>query len=187
MSKKYSSMLLGGMLTMMIVSVLLMSDSVIAGIFVGADAVAGITQVTPLYSMAAFFGSLFSIGIPILYSKAMGKFRKKEADHVFGMGILMSAAAGAVLFVLYTIFGNLFLGGGDSAGAVFREAQAYLGWMRFSVLVLPMQMFISEMVYTDGDETISAIGNIVQGAGNIAASALLARVMGVSGIGLASS
>lgn len=53
MSKKFYSMLLGGTLTMMVVSVLLMSDSVIAGALIGADAVAGITLVTPLYSLAA--------------------------------------------------------------------------------------------------------------------------------------
>ena len=47
---------------MMLVSVLLMADTVVAGTFVGADAVAGITLVTPLYSVAAFFGSVFSWG-----------------------------------------------------------------------------------------------------------------------------
>ena len=171
---------------MMIVSVLLMSDSIIAGIFLGSDAVAGITQVTPLYSMTAFFGSLFSIGIPILYSNEVGKFRKEEADRIFGFGFLLSVAAGILLFAVTTIFGNLFLDNQDAASKVFQEANAYLRWMRFSILVLPLQMFISEMVYADGDETISTLGNIVQGAGNIAASAMLAGVMGVGGIGLAS-
>lgn len=49
-----------------------MSDSVIAGAVVGSDAVAGITLVTPLYSLAVFFGSVISIGIPLLYSTEMG-------------------------------------------------------------------------------------------------------------------
>ena len=48
MSEKYMSMLLGGTLTMMVVSALLMSDSVIAGAVIGSHAVAGITLVTPL-------------------------------------------------------------------------------------------------------------------------------------------
>ena len=45
MSKKYFSMLLGGTLTYMVVSLLLMSDSVIAGVVIGSDAVAGVTLV----------------------------------------------------------------------------------------------------------------------------------------------
>ena len=61
MSKKYFSMLLGGTLTMMVASVMLMSDSFIAGAVIGSEAVAGITLVTPLYSFAVFFGSIISI------------------------------------------------------------------------------------------------------------------------------
>lgn len=57
---------------MMVVSVLLMSDSVIAGTVIGSDAVAGITLVTPIYSLAAFFGAVFSLGVPIVYSTEMG-------------------------------------------------------------------------------------------------------------------
>ena len=78
MSQKYYSMLFGGTLTMMVVSALLMSDSIIAGMVVGSDAVAGITLVTPIYSLAAFFSSLFSLGIPIIYSTEMGASIKRK-------------------------------------------------------------------------------------------------------------
>ena len=72
MSKKYYSMLLGGTLTMMVVSILLMSDSIVAGAVIGPDAVAAITLVTPLYALGAFFGSVISMGVPILYTTEMG-------------------------------------------------------------------------------------------------------------------
>ena len=84
MVRKFYTMLLGGTLTMIVVSVLLMSDSIIAGAFLGSDAVAGITLVTPLYALSAFFGSVFSLGVPILYSSEMGKFRKQDANRIFG-------------------------------------------------------------------------------------------------------
>ena len=105
MSKKFYSMLLGGTLTMMVVSIMLMSDSIIAGAVIGSDAVAGVTLVTPLYSLAAFFGSLISLGVPILYTTEMGKFNKKRADQVFGLGVLMSIVVGIVLFILTSLFG----------------------------------------------------------------------------------
>ena len=90
MSKKFLSMLLGGTLTMMIISMLLMSDQIIAGFMIGSKSVAGITLVTPLYSLAAFFGSVICKGVPVLYSAEMGKFNKERADHVFGLGVFMS-------------------------------------------------------------------------------------------------
>ncbi len=57
---------------------MLMSDSLIAGFFIGSDAVAGITLVTPLYSVAAFFSMVISLAVPILYSSKMGMFQKRR-------------------------------------------------------------------------------------------------------------
>ena len=46
-----------------------MSDSFIAGIKLGENAVIGVNLVLPVYSFAIFFALLFSLGVPILYSK----------------------------------------------------------------------------------------------------------------------
>ena len=186
MSKKFSSMLLGGTLTMMVVSIMLMSDSMIAGIVIGSDAVAGVTLVTPLYSLAAFFGSLISLGVPILYTTEMGKFRKKEADQVFGLGVLLSTVVGIVLFALTSMFGDLYLHSYSPSDAILLQAKGYLFWIRFTILVLPLQTLMGAVVYSDGDETISTIASAVQGLGNIAFSIILSRTMGIQGIGLAS-
>ena len=186
MSKKYYSMLLGGTLTMMVVSILLMSDSVIAGAVIGSDAVAGVTLVTPLYSLAAFFGSVFSLGVPILYTTEMGKFNKERADQAFGLGVLMCLVVGVVLFLGTSLFGDLYLRSSAPPEGVLEQARGYLFWMRFTILVLPMQTLIGAAVYSDGDENISTVANAVQGVGNIVCSIVFSRFMGIRGIGLAS-
>lgn len=186
MSHKFFTMLLGGTMTMMILSLLLISDSVIAGIVIGSDAVAGVTLVFPIYSLAAFFGSVFSLGIPIKYSEEMGRFKKQEADRAFGLGILMAISVGILLFLLTVMFGDIYLKSSSPMPEVLTQARGYLFWMRFTILLMPMQMLISSMVYNDGDETLSSIANSVQAIGNIAASVILSRVMGILGIALAS-
>lgn len=186
MANKFYSMLLGGTLTMMVVSVLLMSDSIIAGAVIGSNAVAGITLVTPIYSLSAFVATVFSLGIPIIYSREMGEFNKKEADKAFGFGLVMCITGGMVLFLLVNFFGDIFLKSSNPTNAVLNEAKGYLSWMRFTILLLPLQALIAEMVYNDGDETLSTVANLVQGLGNIAASVILSKKMGISGIGLAS-
>ena len=186
MSGKFFSMLLGGTLTMLVVSVLLMSDSVIAGIFIGADAVAGVTLVTPMYSLAAFFGSVFALGVPIVYSERMGKFNKRGADLVFGFGLLMSIIVGVALFLLVLLFGDMYLQSSHPLEAALAEARGYLRWMRFTILLFPLYNFMLEAVYSDGDETMCTIASVVQGVGNIAVSILLSRFIGIRGIGLAS-
>ena len=186
MSKKFYSMLLGGTLTMMVVSALLMSDSVIAGAVVGPDAVAGVTLVTPLYSLAAFFGSVISIGVPVLYSSEMGKFNKERADRVFGVGVLLSIVMGVLLFLLTCLFGEAYLRSSSPSEEILAQAMGYLSWMRLTILLLPIQTLLAAAVYSDGDETVSTIANGAQGIGNIAFSVILSRVMGIRGIGLAS-
>ena len=186
MSKKFFSMLLGGTLTMMVVSILLMSDQVIAGFSIGSDAVAGITLVMPLYSLSAFFGSVISLGVPILYSTEMGKFNKKRADQVFGLGLLMSIVVGIVMFAAISLFGEIYLRSGSPSQVTLTQALGYLYWMRFTILIMPVQMLIGAAVYYDGDEGISNIANAVQGLGNIIFSIVLSHFMGIRGIGLAS-
>ena len=186
MSKKYFSMLLGGTLTMMVVSIMLMSDSIIAGAVLGSDAVAGVTLVAPIYSFSAFFGTVISLGVPILYSTEMGKFNKKGADQAFGFGLLMAVIIGVVLFAATSVFGDIYLRSNTPPEAVLTQARGYLFWMRFTVLIMPMQMLMGAAVYGDGDETVSTIANVAQGLGNITFSIILCNVMGIRGIGLAS-
>lgn len=186
MSKKFFSMLMGGTLTMLVASFLLMSDQIIAGAVIGPDAVAGVTLVTPLYSLAVFFGSLFSLGVPLIYAKEMGKFNKQGADNVFGFGLLMSVIVGIALFIMANVFGDYYLRSCNPSPEILAQARDYMFWMRFTILTLPLQTLINDSVYGDGDEKISSIANIVQGVGNIALSIILCNFMGIQGIGLAS-
>lgn len=84
-----------------VVSLVLISDTTIAGILVGDKAVAGINLVAPAYSLAASFGMIFALGAPILYSKAVGSFNKKEADHVFRFGLTATLGSGILLFLIF--------------------------------------------------------------------------------------
>ena len=146
---------------MMVVSLLMMSDSIIAGVVIGSDAVMGVTLITPLYSLAAFFGSVFSLGLPILYSREMGGFNRDRADQIFGTGLLLAIVVGLVLFCLTRLFGNMYLLGCSASEAVLTQARGYLFWMQFTILILPIQMLVGAMVYSDGDEGISSVADRV--------------------------
>ncbi len=186
MSKKFSSMLLSGTLTWMVVSILSMSDSIVAGVAIDSYAVAAVTLVTPIYSLSAFFGSLFSIGVPVLYTTEMGKFNKEKADRIFGTGMLLSILIGSILFILVNLFGEVYLCSSSPLKEVLSKANEYLYWMRFTILILPLQTFIGAMVLSDGDESISNIANVIQVVGNIIFSIILSKLIGIYGIGLAS-
>ncbi len=184
MTKKYRSMLIGGTLNMMIVTLLSVADFIIAGVLLGDDAVAGINLAIPLYSFAIFLGSLCSIGIPILYSREMGKFNQAKADQTFGFGLGMNVIAGILVMVFSLLAGNAYLSFFDPSESVFHYAEGYLFWMSFVFLILPLQSYLREMIFADGDEVLSAIVSIVQTVGNIPLSIILCHSMGSAGIAL---
>ena len=109
LQKKFISLLLPGTMTMVVVTALLISDSIIAGIALGKDAVAAISLVAPVYSAASFFAGLISIGIPILYAKAMGEFDQKAAGRWFSLGFTASIMTGGILFILLLLLGDRYL------------------------------------------------------------------------------
>ena len=150
MKKKYRSMLVGGTLSSMIVPILLLSDTLIAGSMIGDAAVAGINLVLPVYSFASFFAMLCSLGVPILYSGAIGRFQKDEADRIFATGITASLGCGALLFVLLTLFDDTYLAFYGASADVLAHAVPYMLWMRWIVLLLPISNYLLAMIFADG-------------------------------------
>ena len=171
---------------MIVVTLLLLSDSVIAGLMIGEDAVAAISLVTPAYSLAAFFGGMLSIGVPILYSKAMGEFNKKEADNYFALGLTAALAIGILLSSVFFVFGDSHLRSFEASEAVFRHAHTYFFWYKLTILLSTLNMLISEMILADGDETLSLISSLAQVVGNIVLSVILSIFFGMAGIAFAS-
>lgn len=185
-SSKFYSMLAGGIVTSFFVAFTVMADAFIAGIKLGEDAVTAINLVLPVYSLASFFALLFSLGVPILYSKEVGAFEREEANRTFGVGILGTSISGIVLFIILIFGGNIYLEYMGAEGKVLLLARDYLYWIKYVVIILPLRTLLSEMIFSDGNEGLSTLANAVSTVTNIILSILLAPLMGTSGLGLAS-
>ena len=185
-TKKYWAMLGGGTISCFIVSLLLLSDFVVAGIFLGGTAIAGVNLVSPIYSLSMFVGLVFSIGIPILYSRAVGNFQREEADRCFGLGLTSTVAVGLLLFVVLFFTGDSYIRFYDVSPEISSQASAYFSWMRLTIMLLPVTTFLSDMIFVDGDEILSTAAGITEAVVNIVASILLCRRIGIAGVGLGS-
>ncbi len=179
-------MLAGGTLTSLLVTAVLMADTFIAGLMLGEHGVAGVNLVMPIYSLASFFGLMFSLGVPILYSHHVGALQKEEADRTFGAGLLNTIIIGVLLFILLLFFGDAYLRFYGTSSEILEMARGYLKWMKFVIMLNPVYSLVSGMVYADGDETISAAADLISGVGNIILSVILGRILGIEGLGLAS-
>ena len=154
-SSKYISMLGSGTVLMVLTAIMGMLDTLIAGIILGEEAVAGICLVLPIYSLASFFAVGFSYGVPILYVRKMGEFQKEEADQCFGVGLTVISVIGILMFAGILLGGDAYLRSYQTDIQVYENARAYLGWMKYAVLVLPFNELLDGMLFAEGDETIS--------------------------------
>ena len=186
LSRKFFSLLLSSTIGQLVITVLTLSDSVIAGVMLGEDAVAAICLVVPAYSLAGFWGCLVALGVPIIYNRAMGEFDKKKADRCFAFGLFMSLLMGVILFVTFMVIGDAYLRFYEPSSIVFGAAKDYFFWYKFTFLLLPLYTLMYVMVLADGDETLSMVSGIVQIVGNIVCSIVLVKFIGIAGIGLGS-
>ena len=184
--KKYLSMLAGATFSSVINALLIIVDSIICGLMLGEDAVTAIGIVSPIYNLGVFIAMALSLGIPILYSREVGKFQKEKADRVFGTGLATTIAGGVLIFVLMTIFRDAYLQQYNLSEDLFVLSSDYFRWVRFELLLMPVAEVMYEMVFNDGDETCTFIVSIVETVSNIVLSILFCRIMGIEGVALAS-
>jgi len=186
LTRKFFSLLLSSTIGQLVITVLTLSDSVIAGLMLGEDSVAAICLVIPAYSLAAFGSNLIAVGVPILYNRAMGEFDKEKADRYFSFGLLLSLVMGLILYTVFMLFGDAYLRFYEPSIEVFNAAKEYFFWYKYTFLLLPIYTLMYAMVLADGDETLSTVSGIVQIIGNVACSIVLAKFIGIEGIGFGS-
>ena len=185
-ASKYTSMLFSGTVLMVLTALMGTADTLIAGIVLGENAVTGVCLVLPIYALASFFAVSFSYGVPILYARETGAFRKAEADRCFGVGLTVTLLVGILMFAAILIGGGAYLRlfGGD--GPAYESGSEYLRWMKYAVLILPLNELLDGMVFADGDETLTLAANLTQGLVKLALSVVFCRTMGVKGLAVAS-
>ena len=179
---KFRSMLLTGTFTMAVIYVMLLCDNIIAGYFIGESGVAAINAVTPVTGIVTFFSTVISIGAGILYSREIGAMNKRRADEIYGQGMILSVAVAVIGALLLILFRDVYFKANGINGEIYELALTYYRWTPLNAVLTVMVSYLSQMVYTDGDETCNNVCYACQIGGNILFSVLLAGRLGMLGI-----
>ncbi len=184
--KKFTSMLVSGTFTKAVMYLMLLSDSIIAGYFIGGSGVAGINAITPVTAIVTFFGDLVSTGVGIVYTREVGAMRKERADEIYGQGLIISIGLGVLsAALLFVIKGEYFRLCGVT-GDILDRALEYYSLVPINSLLTIVIFYLEQMVYSDGDELCNNICYGFQIGGNVICSIILTRFMGMTGIILGS-
>lgn len=180
--KKFRSMLLTGTLTMAVLYIMLLCDNIIAGFFIGEKGVAAINAITPVTGIITFFSTVIAIGSGILYSREIGEMNKRRADEIYGQGMILSVTIAVFSALALALCRDVYFRANGVTGEIYELASAYYQWTPLNAALSVMVNYLTQMVYTDGDETCNNISYGFQIGGNIVLSVLLARFLGMVGI-----
>lgn len=183
---KFNSMLGTATITLVVVSLMLLSDTIIEGNFVGETGIAGINMVLPIYIGVNFLAGMIGMGTVRLIYEARGEFKTERANQFFGQSIILAIACGIVAMIFMLLGRDIFLDIMHASAAVRIEAEAYWKYEQILALLIPINYLLIELVYADGDELLTTIANITQVFGNILLSILLCKTLGTEGISLGS-
>lgn len=175
-------MLISGTFTKAVMYLMLLSDSIIAGYFMGEAGVAGINAIAPVTAVVTFFGDLCSTGVGIAYAREIGAMRKQRADEIYGQGLIISIGAGLMSALLIFVFKNVYFDLSGVTGDILDNALQYYRWVPINAFLTIVVFYLEQMVYCDGDELCNGICYGFQIGGNIICSVILAKHLGMTGI-----
>ena len=179
-------MLISGTFTKAVMYLMLLSDSIIAGHFIGASGVAGINAITPVTAIVTFFGDLVSTGVGIVFTREVGAMRKDRADEIYSQGLIISVGMGLLSALLILVFQDAYFRVSGVTGDILENALKYYRLVPINAFLTIVIFYLEQMVYSDGDELCNNICYGFQIGGNIICSVILTRFLGMTGIILGS-
>ncbi len=150
-------MLISGTFTKAMIYLMLLSDSIIAGYFIGTSGVAGINAITPITAIVTFFGDLVSTGVGIVFAREIGAMRKDRADEIYGQGLIVSIGIGLISAVFLIVFKSMYFGMSGITGDILTEALKYYRFVPLNAFLTIVIFYLEQMVYSDGDELCNNI------------------------------
>ncbi|WP_207637264.1 MATE family efflux transporter [Eubacterium xylanophilum] len=179
-------MFISGTFTKAVMYFMLLSDSIIAGYFVGEKGVAAINAITPVTGIVTFFGDLVSTGVGIVFAREIGAMRKKRADEIYSQGLIISIIIGLISALTIFLMQDTYFRINGIEGEILEQALKYYWLAPVNSFLTIVIFYLEQMVYSDGDELCNNICYVFQIGGNIVCSVILARTMGMTGIILGS-
>lgn len=167
--------------------ILILTDNVVVGQFVGDDAVAAMTLIFPIFTLILFVAYLVADGLVMMTSYAQGKGDRAEVDRLFSLGITLSVSCSLVLFVSFFLLREQILDFWEISPNLRFFAGEYYGGLIFYILFQIVSIFNYTIFFSEGMERSCVVASSVSFIVNVILDIVLCQNFGVRGIGLATT
>ena len=170
-------------------SVISMTDLVIAGNMVGEIALSAISIGLPIIIFAQILYALFGMGGAILLSVHMGRGERSMCSRIFTVSMLSSVVIALIAAGLGSVFLEpMLVTLGATPGSMMEAAQAYIGVLVLGMPFLVLSPVMVTYLRNDNEQKYAMFCVVVAGLSNIAVSVYLVAAydLGCAGIALGS-
>ena len=185
--KRFRSVFVASLASMTISYVLMLTDNIVAGQFVGDGAVAAMTLVSPIMTFVLFLSYMVADGLAMMFSYAKGRNDRDKANDLFGMGTIGSVALGVVLTIIFVAFDEKILSMWKISPQLMTYALDYYHGLMFIALPTLLNIFFYTIYIAEGEENICVKASIAMFVVNMVLDILLGYKFGVVGIGVATT
>lgn len=179
---KFKGQLFAATITMTVIVLMSISDTLVAGYMIGEKAIVGLNLVTPLISIFAFISMMIGTGTAYRFSYEMGAFHKEHANKYVGQGIILALLASFIMFALILCGEKFYYDFVKTSDDIMQYTKSYYSWFPLIAASYPMFILLQDIVYADGGIKPCNIANIVQVSGNIGISIICCYFFGIAGI-----
>ena len=164
---------------------LMMVDGVVSGRVLGTDALAATSIMIPLVSLSTFLSNIITTGCSNLCAIARGDGDYDRANKLFSQGLLATILIGVMQSALFFIIRDYYFGYFSTSPEIEAFAREYYNIYILVPPFLALSKFFDEMASSDGDDGLSYAGYLTSFAVNVGMSIVLARMIGMGGLSLA--
>ena len=186
-SERFYSVFRASLASMSISYVLILTDNVVAGQFVGENAVAAMTLVAPIMTLVFFLSYMISDGLAMMFSYAKGNNDRQKANELFGMGTICTAALSVTMTVAMFVFDEKILGFWDISPELMSYALDYYHGLILATAPTMLNIFFYTIYIAEGEENICVKASAAMFVVNMILDVLLGYKIGVIGIGIATA
>ena len=189
LKKLYFRFLIPSLGSAMVMSIYTLTDAIVIGKGVGADALAALSITTPLLCILMSMGILFGVGGSVQMNVSRGTGNQDKANRFFTLSFFTLALISLILWLAYGFGISPVLRVMGANDTLYPYALSY---MRYIIMFLPVAVFsnyIAIFVRADGDPNRAMAGVLLGGVVNIVLDIVFVFPckMGMCGAALASA
>ncbi|MBR4383432.1 MAG: hypothetical protein IKP64_07730, partial [Selenomonadaceae bacterium] len=184
---RFKSVFVASLASMSISYILLLTDNIVAGQFVGDEAVAAMTLVAPIMTLILFLSYMVADGLAMMFSYAKGKNDREKANELFSMGVIATVVVSVVLTIIFVAFDEKILSLWEISPHMMTYALEYYHGLMFVAAPTMLNVFFYTIYVAEGEENVCVQASIAMFVVNMALDILLGWKFGVIGIGIATT